>query len=298
MRRATPLLLVGVFAAGLLWMRSFVQPKTSVPEVVTSVQRDSREMIRGSVQKASYRKYGCDIVCDFWPDLDKRAVAFHWRNSAILLTPHGPQASHSTSESVRFDPNYVEWIADDQLLVAGVSAQSGSTVIEVWRYAECPDDSIVRTRVLEGGAVDVQWSTPRRTSVERVFESNEEAHGVVIFAKENLGRPGHVILRLHSSGAFFDLELASGELAAIASPIRAEAPHWVPELADGAWKVGGSAVALKHAGFVYSVWTEEFPPDEFRGLHLVDSDHDGTIDRVSANDQSDSLDGDQVLSSF
>lgn len=295
------LVLAAVFTSDLGDQRGSADDAPPRTEPSTPSMPSGHLLLGGDGRSLEIRTYPNDISCSAYLLAEKRTIAFRWaKGTGVSSFGTGPVASTWREQPLRFWPNCVEWISDDALLVSGVSPRTGRTIIEVWEY-ETPQGAPDALPVTSAsGRTETQWLLPSRTAIDTVFDSDDVDRQVMTLAKENKGRPGHVFVRFDSSDDLLELELATGDLHVVASPVAGAAPLHVPELANaGPWDVGAGGVVHQSAGFAYVITTHLYDAPDPIVIVFLDADRDGTLDAVDTTDTTGyHYLGDEVLQRF
>ncbi len=159
-----------------------------------------------------------------------------------------------------------------KFVVAG-KAQSGATRVELF-VLEPP---AIGVATLPGtGQVVATVTEPRISQVSKVFEQNAVGLDMIQTASPNLADPGNrVFLQFWDSKKVQELNIASGTLTAIASPVSGAAPLHAPSLQADLDLVQ----RFNHVdhGYVYAFQKADLGS---LGTMFLDSNRDGTLDTV------------------
>lgn len=261
-----------------------------------SIQSPGYSSVLGSgLGAASFRDYGNGIGCSIHVVFDSQTLGFEWRHAPGYQLGDDPSVLYS-SESLWYWPNYVEWISDADLIVAGVSPRDGSTVIERWTYDTDPNLPSVTQVTDDQGNIKLNWDLPSRLSVKQVWSSSSSSPGPVTYAKENLADSSKVFIRFLNSPDVNELDLTNGAMSVVAAS-QPGSPMTIPELAAPVmWEVGGAAVEHAAEGFVYLFSSNWRMGETVQHVFLIDQDRDGLLDTYSTSDPAGYYMGDSVLS--
>lgn len=262
----------------------------------STVQPPAVSNVIGADGSYPFRNYSSGFTSSIILNAAARKVSFLWKHSVAPVQLGGNPQSHVETQAVWFYPNYAEWLDDSDLLVAGISPRDGSSVIEIWEYENEPGKpGLVPISYPTNGQPGVIWNLPQRQSVTLVWQELIQGMDTVIYAKENLGLPGHAFVRFKDSGDLYDLNIAAGTMTLEAAG-QGGAPLIIPELAEASahWVVGGAAVEHAQEGYVYGVFTKYDEPGPEISVYLLDSDMDGGLDGFTTSDPTGYLMGDEV----
>lgn len=212
----------------------------------------------------------------------ERSVSMEWQRWGPVDEEDDREGAVDFSEeSVEFSteywPTFATWIAEEKLIIAGLSVGERRTIIELWDFEQ------MQPKVLNG-----EWDLPARESVQRVYESSAQFSPKVVGGVRNLGDPNSVFLRFEEWNPLYSLDLETGVLSVAASPYMS-GPVTADFLAAKNREELWDAAEHPQGGYVYRhEWVSHTPckSNMFTFSHyLLDTDRDGTIDKLNTRGQ-------------
>ncbi|MEM7516932.1 MAG: hypothetical protein AAF368_08425 [Planctomycetota bacterium] len=238
-------------------------PVTAPPET-DLISETTREYLDAQLNATLELQYGVPEVQIVWSTASEHPFA-------------ELREEETQSFATAFWPNKGLWLSDSTLIVAGVTRETGHTVLERWTFESGADLPRAEWISEESGLV---FLLPDRAAVERIYEGDEPGARHVHDMIHNHGRPGTLFASFKDSNHIYSIaEGAATRLSWI------EAPNTEPLSLFDSEQVGDN-------GFAYTLffgpastgwscgtdlWSGQF-------VEVLDEDGDGTLDRVVARE--------------
>lgn len=234
-------------------------PVTTPPET-DLISETTRDYLDAQLRATMELRYGIPEVGIVWSTLVKHPFS--------KLREEEMQGF-----ATAFWPNTGLWLSDSTLIVAGVTRETGHTVLERWTFEAEAD---LPRAVWISEASGLAFLLPDRTSVERIYEGDEPGARHVRDLIQNHGRPDTVFASFKDSNHLY--AIAEGTATRLSW---IEAPNAEPLSLFDSEQVGDD-------GFAYTLF---FGPelsgwscgtDLFAGqfVKVLDENGDGTLDRL------------------